>query len=612
MRNILPAPASRTTGRLDQLRARGSRALRAVFAPTPSPVVPPRPWRPPVSGHTTSRYADLAVHPFVTVATDPEPEDLAATAPVEIASEQADTRPGEVQDEMRGPTRTPVTVQKSSSLQQTRTTSPSQRSLRAVSENAIPVTPERVRLRTEQSQAARSVSLPKAKQFMAAQSHGSVTASIDGNLTTRTAQLLEQFPTPPNVEHAIRVKHPMLKRRALSLSLSPKIRTIAAPEINLGRANSFAADPPLSSGTLTDRPVRNTPSSDDQGAHRALQRQDYNISAVFPLHALDTISRPNTSTSRYFTASSTALGTRAVSQAERRGDKQLQRAITNGAGRFGACRAVSERRTSIPASAAEDQNEHDFPLTLVTVTRADKEYCQHKLAKLQEQETTPIALTAMSTGQVQLDGTSSLPLATFVAQNTSVAGGPPPAQAATPSSYLGLSTQPRPNEQVTQQQEPAVTTTDFAPDALPTSTNPPLASRQPQRDSIISFASSSRHIKNRRAHTWRTRIKRTKCWKCELEARRRDTATFFRRNTGDLKRGVTDLLTSIDWFEKKSMNLTHCLRWTCFCRYRAYDDDLAEEEEAARFADVRRQANVQDRARLGSSGDNLPGGEARV
>ena len=655
-----PTAALRTAGLLDQLRARSSKALRAVFAPPTPAIVPPRPWRPPVSGHATSRYAELEAHPFSRTPQEIELQSSTSSIPpaVDLDHERLAQRTVFNLETPTNPAQAFATPSGASTPRYEATTSPSQRALFAASGNAVPVTPERARARAEQATNGRSVALPKAQAKPTAQSHRSVTAPASGeDLSTRTAELLERFPTPPAAENALRIKQAPQKRRALSLSLFPRTKATQddaesqptsvgrmtqgltvrnTPEQRtLGRFDRIRAGSP---GRLqqSDPDVKRAVRDEHSASNRYLVTQILSLSDQdetashsrennFCRETLEVPSRPDTGTSRYFSATSTALGTRAVSQTQGQGSEQLRRAVANGAERFDGRRQSGQAAPSLqdplplgPAlhGNAELRDQNDFPLTPVTVTRVAKEFCPHKLAKLQVKEVAPIALTVLSTRRLQLDGTSATPAlpetsADAPSQSVSSNAGSP-TSVATPSSYLGLQPLSRP------QMEPLTNgpvTTDFAPN------NPPNAAR-PQRDSIVSLgAPSSRlhtHITKHRTHpaygTWRTRMKRTKCWKCELEARRQSTASFLRSGTRGLKRGLTNVLGGRGsgddgeggWkacWDRWWGDLGRCLRWTCFCRYKAYGDGDSEDEDddvATGRGDERVQARHRETVEMGT------------
>jgi hypothetical protein len=124
--------------------------------------------------------------------------------------------------------------------------------------------------------------------------------------------------------------------------------------------------------------------------------------------------------------------------------------------------------------------------------------------------------------------------------------------------------------------------------AVQASGDPPVLTSDPEdanndhRSSTVSFAAYNhiRHHRHSPIHgTWRTRMKRTKCWRCELEARHKASAEtmhrFFDRASWQHK-----------WHSTKAK-----LRWSCFCRYKAYEE---EEGESHR--------ETQARVRLGRFG----------
>lgn len=123
---------------------------------------------------------------------------------------------------------------------------------------------------------------------------------------------------------------------------------------------------------------------------------------------------------------------------------------------------------------------------------------------------------------------------------------------------------------------------------------PPPATRE-RRQIFASFARRN-HIRNKQRHplyaqgTWRTRMKKTKCWRCELESRRQASTEALR----DLSERVG---SSRAIWKHRWDRVNARLRWTCFCRYRAYEDDGSESEDEIR--------EVETRARLGRYGGRL-------
>jgi hypothetical protein len=243
-----------------------------------------------------------------------------------------------------------------------------------------------------------------------------------------------------------------------------------------------------------------------------------------------------TGNSRYFSAKSTSLGTRVMSNRFDSGQEQ-ERAVANGALRFRGRSSGQATDTLVhspiipPCSTPNDEN--DFPMTPVTVTQASRVYCRHRVKQMQLDQ-------MRRTNQIGLDGTS-----------TSPEGHSPTAQ----SSHQ--------DEDHVQNNEPAI------------------LHSQPSTDSFRRRNHISRHV---RGVTWRTRMRKTKCWRCELESRRKASGKLLYHGCGKVIHG---------WHERWR-NMKDTLRWTCFCCYRGYDDDSEEN-----------LAEVQERARLGRFGGSL-------
>jgi hypothetical protein len=118
---------------------------------------------------------------------------------------------------------------------------------------------------------------------------------------------------------------------------------------------------------------------------------------------------------------------------------------------------------------------------------------------------------------------------------------------------------------------------------------------QAQRPSVVSFAAQN-HIRYHRNQafrgTWRTRMKRTKCWRCELEAKRKTSMETLHQ----LKR---KLLCDGDAWAESWERTKDKLQWTCFCRYAGYQDNDEESEGTRRI--------TRERVRLGRFGGVLFG-----
>ncbi|KAF2479216.1 hypothetical protein BDY17DRAFT_52137 [Neohortaea acidophila] len=220
-------------------------------------------------------------------------------------------------------------------------------------------------------------------------------------------------------------------------------------------------------------------------------------------------------------------GTSGPSWASTENEHQRLRALTNGALRFSS-HSQRPDAAQLPTQQARcTHHESHFPLIPITITSASGQYCRHRPLNAQ-------------TNHYELDGAS-----------------PPP---------------------------PLLRTTDEQQ-------QPPLRLTPAQHAANAARRASAstghRHFINRRINhgTWRTRMKRTKCWRCELESRRNAASEALYRRTRDWKGCLVR-------FKER-------LRWSCFCRYTAYDDDSEDEER------VRGEQEVEERVRLGRMGGDL-------
>lgn len=601
----------RVGGLLAQLRARGSRALRAILTPPSQPLPVSRVWRPPVSGHVTSRFGRLETHPFASARSDTEHEATADITSIDV--EPAELQPqhhvGVAPVQQAGGNQAPR-VASLPLLESVRAVSPSQRALQALSGTAVPVTPERARLQTALARNRRSVALPKSHRHGLNQSSRSNSAPVNGDLSARTADLLEQFPAPPDGESAVRLKP--LKRRALSLSVFPRqqpqpqlatdslcdgqgtIQSTAGGSCESLRSTyrtttdsctHYYSNDIATTATVSD--VQSLPTVDNAEVPQT-RASGYlpGNEQSFPVVRRDSpISRPATGTSSYFSAASTALRTVARSQTQRQNSEQLQRAVANGADRFGERSSTALKQISVPVDRRPNREENQTPLTPITVTKAEGEYCPHKLAKLRKGNDERFLLAQRDATQQQLDGTAPAPPPRAVLTNpetfTPAANSTPqvdgaadryPSEApATPTTYLGLPVRQPPQHQATSATPAVVSATDFA---IPSAT-------RTQRDSIPSLGAPSSRLHTRITParpaygTWRTRMKRTKCWKCQLAARRQEAAAYVRRYSTMVREGKG----SEDDGNGRCGRLKACLRWTCFARYAAYHDGESSEDE---------------------------------
>lgn len=184
-----------------QLRQRSSRVFSHIFGiPYHSAQTRERMWRPPVSGHTTLRYADVSLHPFTISPSAGVEHDQSSSDGLNYPCDQQ-----ECGQTLGAHARRPVDR---SVLPRTANTydngkfdqlgTPSQRALQAITGNAIVVSPGRARAWAESSLVPRSVSLPQSQLRPTTTSPEARTLPSSANASLRTTDLIEQFPTPPN------------------------------------------------------------------------------------------------------------------------------------------------------------------------------------------------------------------------------------------------------------------------------------------------------------------------------------------------------------------------------------------------------------------------------
>ena len=540
--SIRVPPAPDTGSVFRRLRTRSSRRLRLVFgAGTRPPAQQTRPWRPPMSGHATPRFAGLESHPF-------------ATAPIADSSAQpatSCTRSSSIGRARR---------EDESSLvegrdKRTRVLSPSQRALRIASGHAVPVSPQRARDRAEASNGQRSVSLPKARPQIAAHQHEQTVAPAAPSGTMTTIDLIEQFPVPPTREGdrsqllALFPQTNGASSNILHAASGQKSSTTATGRQTclVGLGHDHAGTSGREEAHKHQRSTYNNEHGEggdhsDMALVRSESRSRYRHSGTpvydheaSSLRSLDQRNvaeplhtnvrfpvRPTsalTGNSRYFSATSVALGTTAMSNVTVRDVEQQRRAVANGALRFTNGNERVELNTRNSAAHTPVHNENNFPITPVTITQASGEYCCHRLNELQRQ-------------RYDLDGTSPAPTSLPTAAPNTIAG----------------------------QEQPRITN------------QPSLVSFHPATE-----AESFRHRHHISRHpirgTWRTRMKRTKCWRCELEARRTASREALRQ--------------SYQIWTAQMARLKERLRWTCLCRYEGYDDSSDENSFRTTDAHVR-------------------------
>ena len=163
-------------------------------------------WRPPASGHTTARFADLGAHPFASapMAHLPDPAHTATSSGDElcyvrrshISAQQLVNKPLPSLPNLRvRETNRTATRRRESS--RGRNLSTSERALRAATGNAVPVSPRRASVSALSAGTCRSVPIPRVQRRTSNTSYESIRRSHVLIGTTRTIDIINRFPVPP-------------------------------------------------------------------------------------------------------------------------------------------------------------------------------------------------------------------------------------------------------------------------------------------------------------------------------------------------------------------------------------------------------------------------------
>ena len=555
-----PSPPHDASSRITfrQLRARGSRLFNHIFGiPITHPETQTRAWRPPTSGHATAKFAQLNAHPF-------HREEFA-----EYTSTETNwVGPRLLQEPLR-PLINDVTDLRQHSKQQahSRTLSPSQRALQAASGNAVLVSPLWAQRRTDASNAFRSASFPKERLRQPPQSPGSVAFQEFPSDPASTDALIAQFPIPPTNDSREG------RQRVLSLIQTPdnahernfpgfgseqRSSSLSHMGDTSSRTTRFDRISSYSRSGIPHGPIRQDELERESEARSTRYNEVVHDSGVVTGQACAAEDRQRafssqsnelegltasgmsridiagdtrqwsalTGNSRYFSASSTALGTRVISKTNDLDREQERRAVTNEALRFTAQNNIPPNDPVHVIANASTGDKNGFPMAPVTITQAAREYCLHCQA---------LFLRRHLYG---LDGAS--PPLTLTSSATI-----DPLQPAIPN-------------------HPSLTSMHPTPDGE-------------SINHTVFLAHRGKHL------TWRTRMNKTKCWRCELESRRTASSAALYRRYWSCK----------EWAGR----VRERMRWTCLCRYQGYEDD-SDEDDA-------RGQEVEERARLGRMGAAL-------
>ncbi len=621
-----------------QLRTRGSQVFRSVFgvgAREPTP--PVRRWRPPASGHMTPRYGELEMHPFARA----QPAGRTAQGsqrekPIPLDRTVAGSHTPEIHgDQQAVPSSAAgqrVLSPSQRALQAVHDNAVPVSPRRAQAEAEASARPRSVSLPLS---LRRSLGVEVVDEADPETSPMVPTTSD----TLRTVDMIEQFPAPPDrgsSEQAVRSAGARMGGLFLFPSTEEGGSSAEHGRVSkkmMGRSKKERTSAPANGATTNDisippaakssGPINNTPNAapededDGPATHNIPDRSSirgesstrYRLSGT-PIYDNDAASlrsfdrsvppgdqiRPATlvshpplsrngvvsalsGNSRYLSAASTALGTKAVAQSQSAVREQVReqerRALANGALRFSSTsRRDSGIENASPISVVRASDEEDanptFPITPVTVTKASKIYCRHRIAELRQKEhlqnqqhiqneqQQATALPASTLPQlpshrplsINLDGTSPTrrhrqhcstdsspisPLTTPIHTPPiptppipTPPAAPPAPRASTSETRLRrlasrILNKPLPPIPLSEEPaEPVFPAVHFDPVAQRAQQAAQVEQAQP-RHSVISFAARN-HIRHHRhmyhRGTWRTRMKRTKCWRCGLESRR--------------------------------------------------------------------------------------------
>ena len=519
-----------------------------------------RVWRPPVSGHETPRYGSVATHPFNNAAAGGVPSiDRSFNSKSDSA-------------------RLPGTAACVPTL------SPSQRALSAARGNTILVPARTATRMVALSGTARSVSMPANQSLRqaATATAGTPQRSCSSPIsTTRTAQMIDRFPHPPHVYAGAEnspVKKPawaLFPPRLADLRSSSGTTWVVSESLPEHTSawewtrTIQPSSPHLQSqlehetGVISETAI--APHPEDQSCREARDAEAHRV-------ADNRAASRMTCSSRYFSAASQAQPTETVNCSLPHCGSDLQvdglrkrcpaKATSNGDqhGIRPVAPGIAVRKlptytgtssdhpypahTSVGAAIhlqgipASTRNESVRPTTPLVTVRSWGSLCHHKLAR-----------------QLARDAGKS--------QNPHSIDGPRPlaAHAGLHITQLDGDPSPRPELQRNSSQTPA---TPPSPVASPThhpsnfTLQPPPTVQSASSVCIQDFHTLNhqeqdehfRHM-HRSKGTWRTRMQRTRCWRCALH----------------------------DSKAKGWAKIQALMEWTCFCRFKAYEEDADSDIE---------------------------------
>ncbi|KAK3675905.1 hypothetical protein LTR78_004097 [Recurvomyces mirabilis] len=613
-------------------------------------------WRPPVSGYTSSRYGDLATHPFT-------------TAPVfeHVSNDGADLP--ERRDEIRGATASAVprmsTMQREvfwrherdmerflrdddgatihrrgESATTLRALSPSERALHAMNGTAVPVSPDRATKAVAAGLRGRTSTLPHdhitASRPTTLITNGTGRSTMFPNGTTRTTDLLSQFPHPPS-----RHPHSPAKRPAWTLfprltggAVSPQSSPSASVSKNSAGRTSLLRERlrrvisgPLGRTGVEDGRILSPMPMRPRQLSRALEMaelagdgeneigdmvQDYERLADVGSSGPDVYELEDTSPGSHGPHNQTEGQSRAHDsrQAERRDERlsvvpftRATSALTDVSRYFSAAShanlhffeyeggispAEAEIAGSLPGALEEERPITDGGERVVRSASEQQTGRESRFVGPPSGRTQDRGVLPSRPGPIQRPAaTGSIPTAGRRDENTAPTsrpstgtwGGkiqhckhnrsiipsfPLPPSSRQPASLIqldghGHDTDRNPCHQISNNTITTLSTTPPPPTTQPRQQPsaadlhlPPISPAQSpsQHNNDDRQTVHIRHLHHFRAGTWRTRMGRTRCWRCALHESRLKGWARLRRMMG----------------------------WTCFCRFRAYEEESEEEE----------------------------------
>ncbi|CZT14854.1 uncharacterized protein RCC_12256 [Ramularia collo-cygni] len=351
-------------------------------------------WRPPTSGQFTRRYEDLESHPFSFVPI----ADICGAAPAPIESTST-------------PYKLNATVHHpggglSHTLQESANSAPSAlanslQALKSAGQNAVPLSARRASARAGMRSAAVPVHIRSTQPCESIQRQSSQSPDIG---TTRTSELFESFPSPPEQKPNQQRAQPQ-KRSSWSLFPAPG-RSKVSEQVQMKSRRQHAA-------------TNSNESETSNVAVRGESRARYRHSGT-PIYDPDSVSLHSIDQAGESMAEGSRLDLdRSIDEPQRR--TESQRAVSNGALRFST--RLGAIAQGSPVMCAQLQGTENRKAIFRNADEP-RQLCKHKLTKLRSlQKKHPhLAPNAYDT-TAYVDGTSTpVPAPLISAQDYALVG----------------------------------------------------------------------------------------------------------------------------------------------------------------------------------------------